>query len=73
MNLFYQVFDKGMLADGEGKEINFRNTIILLTSNLATDVIQEMTANGEAPPMDAVLGAVRPMLSQHSSRPCWPA
>ena len=41
MNLFYQVFDKGMLADGEGKEINFRNTIIFLTSNLATDVITQ--------------------------------
>jgi type VI secretion system protein VasG len=65
MNLFYQVFDKGMLADGEGKEINFKNTVMILTSNLATDVIQEMTAGDEMPPMDAVMGAVRPMLSQH--------
>ena len=65
MNLFYQVFDKGMLADGEGKEINFKNTVMILTSNLATDVIQEMTAGDEEPPMEAVMGAVRPMLSQH--------
>jgi len=46
LNLFYQVFDKGMLADGEGKEISFRNTVIMLTSNLASDVIQEMTKDG---------------------------
>ncbi len=66
MNLFYQVFDKGMLSDGEGKDINFRNTIIILTSNLGTDVIQEMThAEETPPPLEAVMGAVRPMLSKH--------
>ncbi len=53
MNLFYQVFDKGTLTDGEGKEISFRNTIIILTSNLASDVIQEMTAStGTSRPRD---------------------
>jgi type VI secretion system protein VasG len=65
MNLFYQVFDKGVLTDGEGKEISFRNTIIILTSNLGTDVIQEMTATEERPPAEAVLGAVRPLLSRY--------
>ena len=65
MNLFYQVFDKGMLSDGEGKEINFKNTVMILTSNLGTDVIQEMTTGEERPPLDAVAGAVRPLLSQH--------
>ena len=65
LNLFYQVFDKGMLTDGEGKEINFRNTIILLTSNLASDIIQEMTAGDEPLPADAVVGAIRPVLSKH--------
>ncbi|WP_243360648.1 type VI secretion system ATPase TssH [Fundidesulfovibrio terrae] len=65
LNLFYQVFDKGMLSDGEGKEINFKNTLIILTSNLATDVIQEMTKDGAQTPYDAVLSAVRPMLSQY--------
>ena len=65
MNLFYQVFDKGTLTDGEGKEISFRNTIIILTSNLGTDVIQEMTTGDERPPVDAVMGAVRPLLSQY--------
>ncbi len=65
MNLFYQVFDKGLLTDGEGKEISFRNTIIILTSNLGTDVIQEMTSGEERPPVESVLGAVRPLLSQY--------
>jgi type VI secretion system protein VasG len=65
MNLFYQVFDKGVLTDGEGKEISFRNTIIILTSNQGTDVIQEMTDGEEKPPMEAVMGAVRPLLSQY--------
>jgi type VI secretion system protein VasG len=65
MNLFYQIFDKGIANDGEGKEINFRNTIMILTSNLASDVIQEMTAGPEAPAADVVAGAVRPILSSH--------
>ncbi len=65
MNMFYQVFDKGMLADGEGKEINFKNTIVILTSNLASDIIQEMTSGDERPSPDDVMGAVRPVLSSH--------
>ncbi|MDR5773594.1 MULTISPECIES: type VI secretion system ATPase TssH [unclassified Caballeronia] len=65
MNLFYQVFDKGMLSDGEGKEIDFSNTVVFLTSNLATDVITELTANGERPDDETILAAVRPILSAH--------
>ena len=65
MNLFYQVFDKGLLTDGEGKEISFRNTVIMLTSNLGSDVIQEMTKDGEELDLDTVLAAVRPILSEH--------
>ena len=65
LNLFYQVFDKGTLTDGEGKEVSFKNTIILLTSNLGSDIIQEMTANDAEADMDAVLNVVRPVLSEH--------
>ncbi|WP_456324898.1 type VI secretion system ATPase TssH [Desulfonauticus submarinus] len=65
MNLFYQVFDKGILTDGEGKEISFKDTVILLTSNLGTDIIQEMTKEEEKPPADAVIQAIRPLLSKH--------
>jgi type VI secretion system protein VasG len=65
MNLFYQVFDKGMLTDGEGKEISFRNTIIILTSNLASDVIHEMTSGAETLSAEVLTGAIRPILSAH--------
>lgn len=68
MQMFYQVFDKGTLTDGEGVEVNFRNTLILLTSNLASDVIQSMTAatpDGVIPDSAAVAETIRPVLSQH--------
>ncbi|MBN1290605.1 MAG: type VI secretion system ATPase TssH [Candidatus Latescibacteria bacterium] len=65
MNLFYQVFDKGTLTDSEGKDVNFKNTIIILTSNLASDIIQEMTNADERPPVDVITSAIRPVLSNH--------
>ncbi len=65
LNLFYQVFDKGMLSDGEGRVIDFKNTVIFLTSNLATDVIAEMTQGDEVPLPEVIMSAVRPILSQH--------
>lgn len=40
--IFFQVFDKGIMEDGEGRSINFKNTIILLTSNAGTDLIMNM-------------------------------
>jgi type VI secretion system protein VasG len=39
MNLFYQVFDRGIMRDGEGREIDFRNTVILMTSNLGSEAM----------------------------------
>ncbi|WP_312466597.1 type VI secretion system ATPase TssH [Pseudescherichia sp.] len=42
MNLFYQVFDRGFMRDGEGREIDFRNTVILMTSNLGSDYIMQL-------------------------------
>jgi len=65
MNLFYQVFDKGTLADGEGRVIDFKNTIMLLTSNLASDIITQMCAGGELPERDVLTEAIRPVLSNH--------
>ena len=65
MNLFYQVFDKGSCADGEGRTINFRNTIIILTSNLATDQIVKLYDTDEPPPVDEVVNQIRPILSKH--------
>jgi type VI secretion system protein VasG len=63
MELFYQVFDKGMLEDGEGREIDFKNTVILLTSNAATDTLMKMCADPETiPGPDALVEAIRPEL-----------
>ncbi|MDY7033592.1 MAG: type VI secretion system ATPase TssH [Thermodesulfobacteriota bacterium] len=65
MNLFYQVFDKGMLSDGEGRTIDFKNTVIFLTSNLASDVITELCSSEERPSLETITAAVRPILSNH--------
>lgn len=65
VNLFYQVFDKGTLADGEGRIIDFRNTILFLTSNLASDAITRLCAAEKRPPAETLVEAIRPILSKH--------
>ncbi|WP_303721771.1 type VI secretion system ATPase TssH [Malonomonas rubra] len=66
MELFYQVFDKGMLEDGEGRRIDFKNTLIILTSNLGTDTIMSLCADEETMPDAAGLAeALRPDLLKH--------
>ncbi|WP_298272472.1 type VI secretion system ATPase TssH [Geobacter sp.] len=65
LNLFYQVFDKGMLADGEGRVIDFANTVIFLTSNLASDIVTDLCAKGRQPALDELTAAIRPSLSRH--------
>ena len=66
MELFYQVFDKGMLEDGEGRRIDFKNTLILLTSNLGTDLIMKVCADEEtAPAAESLREMLRPELVKH--------
>ncbi|MBC2694633.1 MAG: type VI secretion system ATPase TssH [Desulfobacteraceae bacterium] len=65
LNLFYQVFDKGILSDGEGRIIDFKNTILFLTSNLSSDVITELCSSGERPSLETMMAAIRPILSNH--------
>jgi type VI secretion system protein VasG len=65
MNVFYQVFDKGMLSDGEGRLIDFKNTIVVLTSNLATDLLTELGTRAERPAVTKLVEAIRPTLSAH--------
>ena len=62
-DVFYQVFDKGMLRDGEGRDIDFKNTVIIMTSNAGTDTIAKLCADPETMP-DAVglAEALRPEL-----------
>jgi type VI secretion system protein VasG len=65
LNLFYQVFDKGTLSDGEGRAVDFKNTVMILTSNLATDVITELGLSSPPPSQEAIIAAIRPILSRH--------
>ncbi|MEP7341355.1 MAG: type VI secretion system ATPase TssH, partial [Acidobacteriota bacterium] len=63
MELFYQVFDKGRLEDGEGREIDFKNTVILLTSNVGLDLIHKLCADPDTrPEPDGLVEAIRPEL-----------
>ena len=65
MNLFYQVFDKGSLTDGEGREVDFKNTLMILTSNLATDALMSLFEGDQRPSAEDVAKAIRPVLSHH--------
>lgn len=65
LELFFQVFDKGVMDDAEGREIDFRNTIIILTSNVASSTLMSACINkapDEVPAPDALLDAIRPQL-----------
>jgi type VI secretion system protein VasG len=68
--LFYQVFDRGTMEDGEGTPVDFRNTVILLTSNLGTEIIARLCRDGNdrldgRPDPKALTEAVRPALVRH--------
>ena len=65
LNLFYQIFDKGVANDGEGREIDFRNTLILMTSNLASERISALCENGARPSAEVLEQSIRPVLSNH--------
>lgn len=65
LELFFQVFDKGVLDDAEGRQIDFRNTIIILTSNTASSTMMGACLNktaSELPRPDALLDMIRPQL-----------
>ncbi len=65
LELFYQVFDKGMMEDGEGREIDFKNTIIILTSNACTDLLMKLTADPETTPSaEGLAKALKPELNK---------
>ncbi|MBV1805949.1 type VI secretion system ATPase TssH [Pseudomonas viridiflava] len=65
LNLFYQIFDKGVANDGEGREIDFRNTLILMTSNLGSDQISALCEDGARPTAEVLEETIRPVLSKH--------
>jgi type VI secretion system protein VasG len=65
LELFYQVFDRGMLEDSEGQVVDFTNTVILLTSNVGAEILSEVA--GRNPHADAATleAAIRPTLLRH--------
>src|SRR5690606_20480983 len=66
MNLFYQVFDKGTLSDGEGRVVDFSNTVVIMTSNLATDLLTEAASPEKIlPGHDELVDLVKPTLSNY--------
>lgn len=64
--IFFQVFDKGQMEDGEGRLINFRNTVILLTTNVGDEEIMRLCGDEEHLPDVKILeNAVRPAMLKH--------
>ncbi len=65
LELFFQVFDKGMMEDGEGRQIDFKNTIIILTSNAGTDTLMKLCADPETMPgAKGLADALKPELNK---------
>jgi type VI secretion system protein VasG len=65
LELFFQVFDKGVMEDGEGRQIDFRNTLILLTTNAGTETIMTLTGDPELiPEQEALVKALKPELDK---------
>lgn len=65
VNLFYQVFDRGFMRDGEGREIDFRNTVILMTSNLGSDHLMQLLEEQPDASETDLHELLRPILRDH--------
>ncbi|HEX8272508.1 MAG TPA: type VI secretion system ATPase TssH [Longimicrobiaceae bacterium] len=65
MELFYQVFDKGRMEDGEGVSVDFRNTLILLTSNVGSETVLDACRGGRRPGPAEMEERIRPELLRH--------
>jgi type VI secretion system protein VasG len=65
-DIFYQVFDKGSMRDGEGRDIDFKNTLIIMTSNAGTETLTRLAADPETMPEPGALAeALQPELLRH--------
>ncbi|KFK91926.1 MULTISPECIES: type VI secretion system ATPase TssH [unclassified Serratia (in: enterobacteria)] len=65
INLFYQVFDRGFMRDGEGREIDFRNTVIVMTSNLGSDALMAYLNRHPEAPDSELHEQLYPLLRDH--------
>jgi len=65
MELFYQVFDKGQMEDGEGRQIDFKNNILVLTTNAGTETLMKLTADPDTmPDAEGLVKALKPELNK---------
>jgi len=67
-DVFYQVFDKGMMKDGQGRDIDFKNTLIIMTSNAGTDTIESLCRDkdqDEMPEPEELAAELRPSLLEY--------
>lgn len=65
-DVFFQVFDKGMMKDGEGRDIDFKNTVIIMTSNAGSELITKLFADPDtAPDASGLADALRPELMKY--------
>jgi type VI secretion system protein VasG len=62
MNIFYGAFEKGVLTDGEGRAIDFKNTVVVMTSNLGDDILAHAAAEVPSPSYDDLVERVKPAL-----------
>ena len=62
--LFMQVFDKGSLTDAEGRTADFKNTVIIMTSNEGSQMVMDMCADGELPSLEEMRKGIQPILEQ---------
>jgi len=62
--LFMQVFDKGSLTDSEGRTADFKNTVIIMTSNEGSQMVMDMCADGEQPTLEELRKGIQPILEQ---------
>lgn len=64
-DVFYNLFDKGTIKDGEGRDIDFKNTIVIMTSNACSSQISDICEEGELPDSDDLLEQIRPELLEY--------
>jgi type VI secretion system protein VasG len=65
LNIFYQICDKGVINDGEGRVVDFKNTVIIMTSNLAADEIDRICSNEPNIKFDKLIQSILPVLNRH--------
>ena len=65
LEIFYQVFDRGMLEDSEGQVVDFTNTVILLTCNVGAEILSEVAERNPDADAETLAAAIRPTLLRH--------